>query len=71
MNFKTARETFEPTSLAEANLAQRRAVLHVAPVRDLKDLIPVLRAAEAAALAAYNKAAEELADAEMELEGRK
>lgn len=68
--FKTAQAMHTPTGLAEANLQQRRAVLKVAPVMDLQDLIPVLRSAEATALAAYNRAAQELADAEMELEGR-
>ena len=67
---RKAQAMHEPTSLEQANLQQRRAVLKVAQVPDLHALIPVLRAAEAAALAAYNKAAQELADAEMELEGR-
>lgn len=67
---RKAQAMHTPTSLEQANLQQRHAVLKVAPVTDLRALIPVLRTAETAALAAYRKAAQELADAEMELEGR-
>lgn len=71
MNYKTARETFEPTDLKSANLAQRRQLLQMAPVRDLEDLIPILAERCRVTREAAREAEEELAEALLMSEARK
>jgi len=54
-----------------ANEAARKALIRVAPIRDLQDLVPVLSERYGRAKAESDKAFRELADALAELEARR
>lgn len=62
MRYTTARESWTPTDLSAANLAQRRQYLSAAPPQDLQDLLPILVENDRLARIAAKKAEDELAD---------
>lgn len=62
MRYTTARESWTPTDLSAANLAQRRQLLSAAPIADLNDLLPILIENDRLARIAAKKAEVELAD---------
>lgn len=65
-----AAEIVRSKALMAANEAARKALIEVAPIRDLDDLVPVLSERVRLTKDEYDKAVRELADVLTELEGR-